>query len=79
MKFLPEAYQSLAAQEMPTGWDWQWLVQEDGTTGAASDHVPDDSRISVGTGRPLGQGIARTYALSRARGELVRYSTPTTC
>lgn len=72
MKYLPEAYESLLAQEMPDEWAWQWLVQEDGTTGAAADHLPADPRISLGTGRPLGQGIARTYALSRAQGELIK-------
>jgi glycosyltransferase involved in cell wall biosynthesis len=72
MKYLPEAYESLMAQDMPAGWAWQRLVQEDGITGAAADHLPADSRISLGTGRPLGQGIARTYALSRVEGELVK-------
>ncbi len=73
MKYLPEAYESLMAQAMPDGWEWQWLVQEDGYSGAAAEHVPvDDPRISLGIGRPLGQGIARTYALSRAVGEYVK-------
>ena len=70
--FLPDAYASLADQVLPAGWGWQWLVQEDGTTGRPRDVLPGDPRISVGTGRPLGQGIARTYALARAEGELVK-------
>ena len=70
--FLVEAYASLAAQVMPAGWGWQWVIQEDGTTGRPRDVLPDDSRISFDVGRPLGQGIARTYALARAGGELVK-------
>jgi glycosyltransferase involved in cell wall biosynthesis len=69
---LSEAYASLAAQQMPDGWAWEWLVQEDGTTGVAARVLPDDPRISIGMGRPLGQAVARTYALARATGELVK-------
>ncbi|HEY2792462.1 MAG TPA: glycosyltransferase [Micromonosporaceae bacterium] len=72
MKYLPEAYASLDAQVLPDGWAWQWLVQEDGVSGAARDHLPEDARISLGTGRPLGQGIARTYALARATGDYIK-------
>jgi glycosyltransferase involved in cell wall biosynthesis len=71
-RFLPAAYGSLVDQAMPAGWAWEWLVQEDGTTGCASALVPDDDRISFGTGRPLGPGVARTYALARAHGEFVK-------
>ena len=70
--YLPAAYESLADQVMPAGWAWEWLVQEDGTTGSARAALPDDDRISVGTGRPLGPGVARTYALGRSNGELVK-------
>jgi len=70
--YLPAAYESLVGQVMPTGWVWEWLVQEDGTTGSARAALPDDDRISAGTGRPLGPGVARTYALGRSNGELVK-------
>ena len=30
-RFLPEAYRSLCGQRLPEGWDWQWLIQEDGS------------------------------------------------
>lgn len=72
MKFLPDAYESLLAQEMPDGWQWQWLVQEDGTSNAAESVLDADPRISFGTGRPLGPGMARTYSLARATGELIK-------
>ncbi|MEH1017659.1 glycosyltransferase [Micromonospora sp. CPCC 206060] len=70
--YLPGAYESLVRQEMPDGWDWQWLVQEDGQTGALVDALPNDPRISLGSGRPGGPGVARTLALSRVDGSLIK-------
>jgi hypothetical protein len=58
---------------MPDGWDWQWIVQEDGQKGLAPALLPLDSRISVGSGRHGGPGTARTLALSRADGEFVKF------
>ncbi|WP_228986583.1 MULTISPECIES: glycosyltransferase [unclassified Micromonospora] len=72
IEHLPGAYESLAKQDMPPGWDWQWLVQEDGQTGALVDVLPDDPRISLGTGRAGGPGVARTLALSRVSGQLIK-------
>ncbi|MGC4796914.1 glycosyltransferase family 2 protein [Micromonospora saelicesensis] len=72
IEYLSGAYESLAKQEMPDGWDWEWLVQEDGQTGALVDALPDDPRISLGTGRPGGPGVARTLALSRVSGQLIK-------
>src|SRR5437879_3785904 len=37
---LAETYRSLAAQELPAGWDWEWLVQEDGETGIPLAELP---------------------------------------
>jgi glycosyltransferase involved in cell wall biosynthesis len=70
--YLPEAYASLAAQLLPDGWDWQWLVQEDGETADVAPYVPDDPRVSFGQGRPGRAAMARTLALARAEGEFVR-------
>lgn len=66
------AYQSLLDQEMPAGWAWQWIVQEDGETGRPLAELPPDPRISAGAGRRGGAATARTLALSRAGGELIR-------
>ncbi|MFY1654039.1 glycosyltransferase family 2 protein [Solwaraspora sp. WMMB762] len=70
--YLADAYASLVAQDMPDGWGWRWLVQEDGRTGAVADALPDDPRISVGVGRPGGPGVARTLAMDRVDGPLVK-------
>jgi len=69
---LTDAYESLASQQMPDGWAWQWVVQEDGLEGTVEALLPLDPRISVGSGRHGGPGTARTLALSRADGELVK-------
>lgn len=69
---LLEAYRSLASQQLPDGWAWEWLVQEDGRTGVAASVLPADDRVSHGSGRHGGVAITRNLALSRARGELVK-------
>lgn len=66
------AYESLCGQVMPAGWEWQWVVQEDGQSGEVARMLPDDPRISAGTGRRAGAARARTLCLSRAAGELVK-------
>jgi len=71
--YLCDTYESLLRQEMPAGWDWQWLVQEDGQTGNPAAKLPaDDSRLSLGSGRAGRAPMARTMALARAEGVLVR-------
>ncbi|SHL60052.1 glycosyltransferase family 2 protein [Streptomyces yunnanensis] len=71
-RFLPDAYASLCRQELPRGWEWHWLVQEDGKSDAVAPHVPDDPRVTFRQGRPGGPGVARTIALSRADGDYVK-------
>ncbi len=79
-RFLPEAYRSLCEQRLPDGWDWQWLIQEDGdgrdggagAGGTVRAHVPDDPRVSFRRGRAGGPGVARTIALARAEGSYVK-------
>jgi glycosyltransferase involved in cell wall biosynthesis len=67
--YLPKAYESLVAQELPDGWDWEWLLQEDGETGSVQRLVPEnDLRIRPGMGRHGGPSVARNLALARARG-----------
>ncbi|GAB3989779.1 glycosyltransferase family 2 protein [Actinoallomurus acanthiterrae] len=71
-EFLRAAYESILVQELPPGWVWQWVVQEDDETGAVAALLPEDPRVSLGHGRRGGAGVARTLALSRTRGELVK-------
>lgn len=69
---LAAAYESLRAQELPGGWQWQWVVQEDGQTGDVARMLPEDPRISPGSGRRSGEAVTRTLCLSRTAGELVK-------
>ncbi len=72
LPYLTEAYASLAAQELPAGWTWEWLVQEDGETGLLDDVLPADERVLPGSGRRGGPGVTRMMALSRSRGEVIK-------
>ncbi|PWV77839.1 glycosyl transferase family 2 [Nocardia neocaledoniensis] len=71
-EYLDAAYKSLVAQELPDGWSWEWIVQEDGTTGAAVPMLPNDSRIRPGVGRHGGPGVCRSLALARSVGTFVK-------
>jgi glycosyl transferase family 2 len=71
-EYLPDAYKSLTDQQLPTGWDWEWVVQEDGETDAVAPYIPDDHRISFGQGRAGRAAMARTMGLARARGQLIK-------
>ncbi|GAB7032005.1 glycosyltransferase family 2 protein [Streptomyces platensis subsp. malvinus] len=70
--FLPEAYASLREQDLPRGWEWHWVVQEDGRTDEVARYVPDDARVTFRQGRAGGPGVARTLALAHAEGEYVK-------
>lgn len=70
--FLPEAYRSICRQELPDGWEWQWVIQEDGRSDEVAPHVPDDERVIFRQGRPGGPGVARTIALAHAEGEYLK-------
>jgi glycosyltransferase involved in cell wall biosynthesis len=64
---------SIRSQDMPRGWAWQWVVQEDGPDGAVERILGhDDPRISTGGGRRSGECATRNLCLSRADGELIK-------
>ncbi|MFE3633447.1 glycosyltransferase [Streptomyces cellostaticus] len=71
-RFLPDAHESLCGQRLPDGWEWRWLIQEDGRSDEVRPYVPDDERVSFRQGRPGGPGVARTIALARADGTYVK-------
>ncbi|MEW2300142.1 glycosyltransferase family 2 protein [Streptomyces sp. NPDC006655] len=71
-RFLPEAYGSLCEQRLPDGWEWRWLIQQDGAGDGVLPYVPDDVRVSFRQGRAGGPGVARTMALARAEGPYVK-------
>lgn len=70
--YLRETYGSLTSQVLPEGWEWEWLIQEDGSGVNARDHVPDDPRIRIAASRQGGPHVSRTVALGRSSGELIK-------
>ena len=71
--FLLEAYESLTNQVDLGGWEWEWLVQEDGDRPRLREHLPADERIRYAAqGRQFGAAVTRSVALERARGPVVR-------
>ena len=72
IEYLADAYASICAQRMPEGWQWEWLIQEDGTDGAVAAHVPGDERIITAGGRYGGPATARNLALARSHGSIVK-------
>jgi glycosyltransferase involved in cell wall biosynthesis len=71
-EYLEAARDSVFSQELPAGWDWQWVVQEDGGRGDAGAMLPADPRVSTGASRRAGECVTRNMGLARARGELIK-------
>ncbi|MEV7865273.1 glycosyltransferase [Streptomyces sp. NPDC088124] len=71
-QYLLDAHASLSQQEMPPGWTWEWIVQEDGRTRRPGALLPADERIRYAVGTRGGAAVARTLGLARATGTLVR-------
>ena len=70
--FLNAAFESLANQDLPAGWQWEWLIQQDGVGSDVASALPSDPRVRPGSNRHGGPATARNMALARAAGELVR-------
>ena len=67
-----ELWRSLEEQVLPAGWEWEWVVQEDGERPGVRDLLPDDPRIRYDAlGVQIGGAATRNTAVARARGELV--------
>lgn len=72
-EYLPQAYESLQNQALPQGWEWEWIVQEDGDTGHVAPLLPTDPRIRFGPGEPAhNPGITRNLGLARSQGTLIK-------
>ncbi|MET8502976.1 glycosyltransferase [Streptomyces microflavus] len=74
LPYLGAAYQSLTSQVLPDGWTWEWCIQEDGVDVGARAALPDptDPRIRIGSSRKGGPAVARTMALARSTGSLIK-------
>jgi Glycosyl transferase family 2 len=72
LPYLDEAHESLRTQRLPIGWEWEWLVQLDGIELPEGLSLTRDARVTLATNRASGPAIARTSALARSSGSLVR-------
>lgn len=69
-EYVREAGESLARQELPAGWELEWVVQEDAVTAELDLAAFPFARYEL-NGERLGIAITRNLALTRASGELV--------
>ncbi|MBB4908517.1 glycosyltransferase family 2 protein [Actinophytocola algeriensis] len=70
--FIGELWLSLEGQALPPGWEFEWLVQEDGVAPAVLDRLPDDPRVRYeALGVQIGGAATRNTAVARAAGDLV--------
>lgn len=75
-EFLTDLYASVAAQNLPPGWNLEWVVQEDGARPSLASVVDQivgkDPRVLYGAhGIQGGPAIARNQAFHSSRGEVV--------
>lgn len=73
--FLPDTAASVLSQDLPQGWELEWVVQADNGEGhEIHATLPADPRISFGSndGHRLGPGPTRNLGLCRARGSWVQ-------
>lgn len=70
---LQSAATSVLGQQLPDGWELEWIVQEDGEVGGLREALPADERVRYAcNGIRAGIAGTRNLALSRARGEWIR-------
>lgn len=71
-EFVAEAGDSVASQDVPEGWDVEWIVQEDGSDpclASVCERFPM-ARYEA-NGEQLGTAVTRNIGLTRAQGSLV--------
>jgi glycosyltransferase involved in cell wall biosynthesis len=71
--FLDETTASVAAQQLPTGWHLEWLVQEDSSEPMLAERFQAvDFANYDAVGMQLGIAATRNLALARASGDVVQ-------
>ncbi|GAA1653857.1 glycosyltransferase family 2 protein [Nocardia ninae] len=71
--YLPETLASIEAQTLPSGWELEWVLQEDGPTSDIADLAADHPWVRyAANGEKLGIAGTRNLALNRVRGELLQ-------
>ena len=71
--YLRDTIASVSAQQLPSGWHVEWLVQEDGSAPTLADQFRQVSFARYeSNGAQLGVAATRNLALSRVTGDLVQ-------
>ncbi|MQA07455.1 MAG: glycosyltransferase [Pseudonocardiaceae bacterium] len=71
--YLKDTVISVLEQDVPPGWEFEWLFQEDGTTPCLGDLVQQVPQARYeANDRSFGIAATRNLALSRGRGDLLR-------
>ncbi|MGC4938987.1 glycosyltransferase [Kribbella sp. DT2] len=70
-QYVEATVDSVLRQELPPGWELEWLVQEDGAEPRQAELFAGVADYQA-TGGQHGPGVTRNVALTRASGELVR-------
>ncbi|MBF6102162.1 glycosyltransferase [Nocardia cyriacigeorgica] len=71
--YLPETLASIAAQELPAGWELEWVLQEDGPDSEIAELAAGHDWVRYSAnGEKLGIAGTRNLALNRVRGSLVQ-------
>ncbi|MEC3974584.1 glycosyltransferase [Amycolatopsis sp. H20-H5] len=72
-EYFAETVKSVVGQELPDGWDLEWLVQEDGEVPGLAGTVAGFPQISYAANRAhTGIAATRNLALTRATGDVVQ-------
>jgi glycosyltransferase involved in cell wall biosynthesis len=71
--YLAQTRESVLGQELPAGWRFEWVIQEDGPSSRAIEQaLSGDDRISyAANGAKFGPAVTRNLALARARGTFI--------
>lgn len=71
--YLRETIAGVEQQELPAGWELEWVVQEDGAAPCLAHEFANVEFVSYeANGVQLGAAAARNLALSRASGDLIQ-------
>jgi len=71
--YLRDTIASVQAQELPTGWRLEWIVQEDGSAPCLAHHFAQVPYVRYEpNGTQLGIAATRNLGLARATGDLVQ-------
>ncbi|MGW4635533.1 glycosyltransferase family 2 protein [Nocardia sp. NPDC004415] len=71
--FLPETLASIEEQQLPEGWELEWVLQEDGPSSDMAGLAGDRDWVRYeANGEKLGIAGTRNLALNRVRGSLIQ-------